>query len=524
MLEFHQPDVAANWLRRRVTGTLQTDSRKVQPGDGFIAWPGAAHDARQYLARALASGAVAALVERDGAEGFAFSGEDIAAYTGLKAASGPIAAAYFNQPSQQLAVLAVTGTNGKTSSAWWLAQALSNLKLVAPISCAMVGTLGIGNPPLPGPANKTGDGVGAMVATGLTTPDPVLLQKTFRRFVDAGVQACAMEASSIGIQECRLDGSRIHTAIFTNFTQDHLDYHGSMAAYWAAKARLFQWPGLKSAVINIDDAQGLELAASLTGRVPDIWSISCVGPARLQARDICYDARGLRFVVLESGADSADQTEAGLELCTHLIGSYNVSNLLGVMAAMRSIGVPLAAVVESCADLTPVPGRMECVGTAGQPLVAVDYAHKPDALAKALLALRPLADQRGGQLWCVFGCGGDRDSGKRPLMGAIAASHADRVLVTSDNPRSEKMDAIISQILLGLSGDAAVDVEPDRARAIAYALAQAGANDVLLIAGKGHEDYQEVAGQRRPFSDIDQVRRALAIWQAAPIQNGGASV
>jgi UDP-N-acetylmuramoyl-L-alanyl-D-glutamate--2,6-diaminopimelate ligase len=513
MPELQTPAQAAAWLRSRVTGTLASDSRKLQPGDGFIAWPGAGHDARQYVAAALAGGAKACLVERAGAQAFGLDDERVATYAGLKAASGPIAAAYFNQPSEQLDVLAVTGTNGKTSSVWWLAQALSNLKGVAPVPCAMVGTLGIGQA-----------GVGGLVASGLTTPDPVLLQQAFRRFADAGVQACAIEASSIGIQECRLDGSRIHTAIFTNFTQDHLDYHGSMAAYWAAKARLFQWPGLKSAVINIDDTQGLELAASLTGRVPDIWSISCAGPARLQARDIRYDARGLRFVVLESGADRADQTDAALELCTHLIGSYNVSNLLGVMATMRSLGVPLAAVVESCADLTPVPGRMQCVGTAGQPLVAVDYAHTPDALAKALLALRPLADQRGGQLWCVFGCGGDRDTGKRPLMGAIAASHADRVLVTSDNPRSEKMDAIISQILLGLSGDAAVDVEPDRARAIAYALAQAGANDVLLIAGKGHEDYQEVAGQRRPFSDIDQVRRALAIWHAAPIQNGGASV
>ncbi len=520
MLEFHQADVAAKWLRQRVTGRLQTDSRKVQPGDGFIAWPGLAHDARRYVAGALASGAAACLMEREGVERYAFSGEGLATYPQLKAASGEIAAAYFNQPTQQLDVLAVTGTNGKTSSVWWLAQALSNLKRVAPVSCAMVGTLGIGSPPRPGSSEKSGD----IVATGLTTPDPVLLQHTFRRLVDAGVRACAIEASSIGIEEGRLNGSRIRSAVFTNFTQDHLDYHASMAAYWAAKRRLFEWPGLQSAIINIDDVQGAELAESLAGRVPDIWTVSCTGPARLRARDIRYDARGLNFVVIERGADGGDKAQARHELQTRLIGSYNVSNLLGVMATMRSIGVPLAAVVESCADLTPVPGRMQCVATAGQPLVAVDYAHTPDALAKALLALRPLADQRGGRLWCVFGCGGDRDTGKRPLMGAIAASHADRVVVTSDNPRSEKMDAIISQILLGLSGDAAVDVEPDRARAIAYALARASANDVLLIAGKGHEDYQEVAGKRRPFSDIDQVRRALAIWIAAPNPSGGTDV
>jgi len=201
-------------------------------------------------------------------------------------------------------------------------------------------------------------------------------------------------------------------------------------------------------------------------------------------------------------------------LQTSMIGSYNVANLLGVMAAMRSIGVPLAAVVAACHDLTPVPGRMQCLGRPGQPLVAVDYAHTPDALAKALLALRSLANQRGGQLWCVFGCGGDRDSAKRPLMGALAACHADRVVLTSDNPRSEPPDAIINQILLGMSGYAALTVQSNRALAIAQALTQAQASDVLLIAGKGHENYQEIAGQRLPFSDLDQVRRALDVWVA----------
>jgi UDP-N-acetylmuramoyl-L-alanyl-D-glutamate--2,6-diaminopimelate ligase len=207
-------------------------------------------------------------------------------------------------------------------------------------------------------------------------------------------------------------------------------------------------------------------------------------------------------------------------LQTRLIGQYNVSNLLGVMAAMRSIGVPLAAIIESCSDLAPVPGRMECVGEPGQPLVAVDYAHTPDALGKALVALRSLSRQRGGQLWCVFGCGGDRDATKRPLMGAIAARHADRLVVTSDNPRSEKPETIISQILLGLAGHAPVTVESERALAIRQAIGNAGANDVLLIAGKGHEDYQEVAGKRFPFSDLDQVRRALST-RVAPANEPG---
>jgi murE/murF fusion protein len=511
MLELHTPLEAAHWLRSRVTGTVRTDSRQVRPGDGFIAWPGAATDARQHVAGALASGAVACLVELTGADPYAFSGEKVAAYAGLKAASGLIADAYFEQPSEHLIVLAVTGTNGKTSSAWWLAQALSNLKRVVPIACGLVGTLGIGRAPLSGPANASADaarGVAGVVATGLTTPDPVLLQQTFRRFVDEGLKACAIEASSIGIEEQRLLGTRIRTAIFTNLTQDHLDYHGTMDAYWRVKAQLFQWPGLQSAVFNIDDPLGAELVTALSGQLPDVWTVSCTGPARLQAEDIQHDPRGLRFAVVERGPQGDERHV----LQTQLIGTYNVSNLLGVLAAMRSIGVPLAAAIASCADLTPVPGRMECVGAPGQPMAAVDYAHTPDALGKALAALRPLANQRGGRLWCVFGCGGDRDAAKRPLMGAMAARYADQVVVTSDNPRSEKMDVIISQILLGLTGDAAVTVQPDRALAIAQTLARAAANDVLLIAGKGHEDYQEVAGKRLPFSDRDQVRRALDIW------------
>ena len=414
----------------------------------------------------------------------------------------------------------VTGTNGKTSTAWWLAQALSNLKQVAPIPCGMVGTLGIGRAPVPtlSDAPKTGlvDAVTDVVATGLTTPDPVLLQQNFRRFVDEGVQACAVEASSIGIVEHRLDGTDIRTAIFTNFTQDHLDYHGTMEAYWQAKTQLFEWPGLQSAVINIDDLQGAALAVALSGRVPDVWTVSCTGSARLQARDIRYDAQGLRFTVTE-GADEEAQSHV---LHTQLIGTYNVSNLLGVIAAMRSIGVPLAAAIASCGDLTAVPGRMECEGTAGQPLAAVDYAHTPDALGKALGALRSFADQRGGRLWCIFGCGGDRDAGKRPLMGAMAARHADQVVVTSDNPRSEKPEAIISQILLGLTGHAHVTVQSDRALAIAQALREAAANDVLLIAGKGHEDYQDVAGTRLPFSDLEHVRRALSNRTASATEQG----
>lgn len=494
--ELHTPVQAAQWLHGRVRGVLQTDSRRVGAGDGFIAWPGAARDARQFVPGALAQGALACLVERSGAEAYSFADEHIAAYAGLKAASGSIAAAYYEQPSQQLDVLAVTGTNGKTSTSWWLAQALGALQPA--IACGLIGTLGVGRVPAPGSAHAN-----AIVSTGLTTPDPVLLQQTLRRFVDEGLTACAIEASSIGISERRLDGTRIRTAIFTNFTQDHLDYHGSMEAYWLAKAELFDWPGLRAAVINLDDPKGVELAATLAARALDLWTVSLradVG-ARLVAQDIRMGARGVQFMVCEG--------EARVPLSTQTLGDYNVSNLLGVMATLRTLGVPLVDAVLACHELHPVPGRMEFQDGVDLPLAVVDYAHTPDALAQVLQALKPLATQRGGQLWCVFGCGGDRDPHKRPLMGAAATQHADHIVLTNDNPRSEAPEAIVAQIRPGLAGHGAVQVELDRAQAIALALGQADARDVVLVAGKGHEDYQETAGVRQPFSDRQQVGLAL---------------
>ena len=335
----------------------------------------------------------------------------------------------------------------------------------------------------------------------MTTPDPVRLQRAFRQYVDQGLGACAIEASSIGLAEARLDGSLIRTAIFTNFTQDHLDYHGSMADYWLAKRALFDWPGLQAAVINVDDPAGVQLHSELSGRALDLWSISAHGPARLAARDIALGDQGLRFTVVE-GAEQR-------KLQTCVIGHYNVLNLLGVLATLRSQGVPLLDAVQACAGLQPVPGRMQRLVAPGQPLVAVDYAHTPDALDKALQALRPLAVERGGQLWCVFGCGGDRDASKRPLMGAVAQQHADWVVVTSDNPRSEEPVAILHQILQGTIAGETVRAEPDRAAAIALAIGEADAADVVLIAGKGHEDYQETAGVRRPFDDMAQAQAAL---------------
>ena len=495
MQQIHSIDALVQWLRAAGCSALRTDSRQVGAGDAFIAWPGAAVDARRFVAQALAQGAVAALVEQEGADAFDLDATRVACYRGLKADAGEIAAQFYGAPSQELAVLAVTGTNGKTSTAWWLAQALSAVPAGVSWPCGVIGTLGVGRPP-------------HVQSTGLTTPDPVLLQQTLRQMADQGLRACAMEASSIGIEEHRLAGTRVRIGLFTNFTQDHLDYHHTMQAYWQAKRKLFDWPGMAHAVVNVDDVQGAALALELTGAM-DVWTISTVHAARLAARNVRHSALGMHFDVVEGDARHSLQTQ--------VIGQYNVSNLLGVIAAMRCLDVPLSDAVAACAGLLPVPGRMECVGGQGAPLVAIDYAHTPDALSQALQALRPLAKARGGALWVVFGCGGDRDASKRPLMGAMAARHADRVVVTSDNPRSERPDAIVAQILLGLI-DNQVDVEVDRAQAILGTVQQASDKDVVLLAGKGHEDSQEVAGIKHPFSDR---QHALAALQRRGAAAGG---
>ncbi len=520
MERLHTPVQAAEWLAANVTGKLAVDSRQIAGGDGFIAWPGFATDGRGFVVAAQEKGATACLIEHDGLESgeWNFSGgaagSRIASYDGLKAASGPIAAAYYGEPSARIDVLAVTGTNGKTSTAWWLAEALASIAgssaplagtTPAPRRCAVIGTLGIGTPGIGTPPD--------LVYTGLTTPDPVLLQKTFRDLVDGGFDACAIEASSIGIAERRLDGTRIRVAVFTNFTQDHLDYHGSMESYWQAKAELFRWPGLAAAVVNADDAQGPALLDEISAGI-DVWTFGMVADARLRAHNVKHLNGGLQFDVVEAGKVESDPQETHA-LTTHLIGDYNVSNLLGVIGTLRALGVPLADAVNACEGLTPVPGRMQRVeGSDAQPLVVVDYAHTPDALDKALAALRPLAAQRGGRLWCVFGCGGDRDPIKRPMMGAVAEKGADVVVVTSDNPRSEKPEAIVSQVLLGLARPADAHVEVDRARAIADAIAQADAADVILLAGKGAEATQEIAGWRHPFSDVQHAVTALGAKDA----------
>jgi UDP-N-acetylmuramyl-tripeptide synthetase len=505
MQVMNTPQAVADWLRARVRGELHCDSRRLHAGDGFVAWPGAATDGRRFVGAALDAGATAALVEREGVEAYAFDDERVAAVPGLKVSAGAIASAFHGVPSAALDMVAITGTNGKTSTAWWVAQLLSFCEK----PCAVVGTLGMGRPPAPGSTAS------ALVATGLTTPDPVMLQSQLRRFVDEGLKACAIEASSIGVVEGRLNATQLRVAVFTNFTQDHLDFHGSMDAYWSAKAALFDWPGLASAVVNLDDARGANLAATLAGRGLDVWTVAIESgdhttPARLFAQELAFTDSGMALQVGERDAQGRVIGTHALSL--PLVGRYNVSNLLCVLASARALGVPLADAVRACAALTPVPGRMEqaAVATPGQPLVLVDYAHTPDALEKALQALQPLAHQRGGALWVVVGCGGDRDAGKRPLMAAAAEREAQRPVLTSDNPRSEDPLAILRQMVAGLSAPDAAQVEPDRAQAIALAVARADARDVVLIAGKGHEDYQDIQGVKKPFSDLLHARAALA--------------
>jgi len=491
LTKLKSPEAAARWLKEWTTGALRTDSRQVASGDAFIAWPGYARDGREFVAAALAAGASTCLVEDEGVEAHGFTDARVASLPGLKAKTGLIAAAYYGEPTQQLDLIASTGTNGKTSTAWWMAQTLSLLGQ----RCGVVGTLGVGEPPL-------GNKPAAIDYTGLTTPDPVLLQASLRRMLDAGFSACAIEASSIGLKEHRLGGSRIKVALFTNFTQDHLDYHGSMDGYWAAKRELFDFSGLQAAVLNLDDAKGAALTVELAGRM-DLWTYGLNrADARLSAVELHYRAGGLAFTLCEG--------DERLLIETGLIGEYNVANLLAVIGGLRALGHSLAAVAAVAGQVTPVPGRMQRVGNGRElPQLVVDYAHTPDALDKALTALRPLVEARGGKLLCVFGCGGNRDRAKRPLMGAIAAAQADGVILTSDNPRHEAPEQILADIAAGMAADVPFLSVVDRREAIARAVLEAGARDVILVAGKGHEDYQEVSGQRSPFSDVDEARLAL---------------
>jgi UDP-N-acetylmuramoyl-L-alanyl-D-glutamate--2,6-diaminopimelate ligase len=499
----------------------------LQAGEVFLAWPiingdgRMVGDGRQYILAALEKGASAVLYDSEnfswpagadagaganacGGFGSEFAHIPCLAVPDLAWHAGEIANAFYARPDQAMLTIAVTGTNGKTSCALWLGRAFSRQ---AP--ACVIGTLGVAI------LNK---GDGEFEANGYTTPEAVMLQNTLARVRQAGVQTVAMEASSIGLEQGRMRGMHLDIALFTNLTRDHLDFHGDMDAYEASKNILFDWPGLRHAVVNLDDAMGVRLVHRLARRVDAGDGGDAVATIGYTINDSEPDAsawpQGLQVLRASHLRSRATGTEFHLsapqgqcQLKTRLLGKFNISNALGVLGVMLASGMDFNAAVKAVEALEAAPGRMQQMGGIDAPLVVVDYAHTPDALEKTLLALRPVTQERGGQLWCVFGCGGDRDPGKRPQMGAVAQL-ADHIMVTSDNPRGEEPDLIIQHIAQGISKPA--QMIADRAAAILSAIKHAAKPDVVLIAGKGHENYQEIKGKKLPFSDTEQAALALA--------------
>lgn len=511
----HLSDVRAvsAWLKDKSVLDLCSDSRAVRHGKqmAFVAWPGSAQDGRQHVPTALNAGAIACLVEEKGLEQALtnwpehLNWKSVACVPDLKATTGDIAADFYQHPSHVLSVVAITGTNGKTSSAWWLAQALTAIGL----PCGVMGTLGLGKPQKVKNSVNWNDMV--WESTGLTTPDPITIQRTLRHWADEGIKACAIEASSIGIEEHRLNGLRLHIALFTNFTQDHLDYHHNMLAYWQAKRRLFDTVDLAAAVIHIDDVHGQQLATELAQHRPALhlstYGIQSVA-AQLRVIHWTPTPRGLHFTVQENDGSPT------LGVNVPFVGEYNIYNLLGVISALRVLGASLPLALQACETLTSVPGRMQVVPhpstDVSAPLVLIDYAHTPDALEKALTALRPMTRLRQGHLHVVIGCGGNRDPLKRPLMAKASEHYADVVWLTSDNPRREHPHDILRQMIEGLDTPNRVHVIPDRAEAIRSAISNAAVADVVLIAGKGHETTQDINGIKHPFSDVIHAQRVLS--------------
>lgn len=456
---------------------LAIDSRGVKPGDCFLAFPGVATDGRRFIEDAAARGAAAVLYE---ANGFAPAPLAIpcVAIASLREKLGAIASRFYGDPSRTLVVVGVTGTNGKTTCTQLLAQALDQSEGRA----VVIGTLGYGFP-------------GELDSSLHTTPDAVTVQRLLADFLAHGARYAAMEVSSHALHQGRVNATHFDVAVFTNLTHDHLDYHGDMAAYAEAKARLFEFPGLRHAVINVDDAFGRELAERLAGRVNVLTYGLERGDVGARAVQLTHEGMTLKIT---SPAGTATLTSP-------LFGRFNASNLLAVFATLLALGMLPNEAAERLSRARPAAGRMERFGgRSGNPLVVVDYAHTPDALEKVLTALR---EHTAGQLVCVFGCGGDRDRSKRPLMGAIAERLADRVIVTDDNPRHEDPQAIVGEIRAGMSREPLV--VRDRRAAIGRAIAEAGAEDIVLVAGKGHEDYQQVGERRLAYSDRAAVRDIL---------------
>ncbi len=464
-------------------GGITLDSRHVRDGDLFVAFPGLRHDGRDYIAQAVAAGAAAVVLESQGAVAHQLAVPSVQ-IEGLAEQLSALADRFYQQPSAALQVIGITGTNGKTSVSQMLAQALDRLGS----RCGVIGTLGSGL-------------AGALIDHGMTTPDAVAVQAQLASMRDQGASHVAMEVSSHALDQHRVAAVRFAVAVFTNLSRDHLDYHGTMAAYGEAKARLFQ-RDLQAAVVNLDDAFGRELAERCAAPVIG-YSLSDPA-ATLYCRELVCDSLGLNAQLQVQGREFA--------LRSPLLGSFNMSNLLAVLGSLLALGVDAGAAVEQVAQLQPPAGRMQRLGGGDLPLVVVDYAHTPDALEKALTALHQHA---AGRVVCIFGCGGDRDNGKRPMMARVAEQFAEAVVVTDDNPRTEPSQQIIEQICQGAEHPQALTVIPNRAQAIASTIAAARPGDVILLAGKGHENYQEIDGVRHPFSDIEQASLALQHWEAA---------
>ena len=472
---------------------LATDSRRVARGDTFVAYPGETQDGRRYIAQAIARGAASVVWEK---RGFRWNPEWRVPNIGvaqLRACAGVIASRVYAEPSARLWMIGVTGTNGKTTCSQWIAQALNRCGTRS----AVIGTLGYG-------MRRT------LAPLANTTPDAVWLHAQLANFLRRGARAVSMEVSSIGLDQDRVAGIEFDAALFTNLTRDHLDYHRTMQRYRRAKLKLFECESLKHAIVNLDDEFGGELCERVRRRGLSVLGYGFgqrVTGARRYSRVI-----GGNFAAGAAGMHFDVRTPWGRATVeSPLIGRHNASNLLGSLATLLASDIKLKDAVATLGELKPVPGRMQKVGGGRLPLVVVDYAHTPDALEHVLRSLRELAAGGDSRVICVFGCGGDRDRGKRPLMGAAATRLADRVVITSDNPRGEEPLGIIADIRKGARGD--FIVEPDRRRAIARALRVARRGDIVLVAGKGHETYQEARGVRRAFSDVAVARAALKGWR-----------
>ena len=465
---------------------LALDSRGVGPGYLFLACRGSDHHGLKHLADARARGAVALFYDPEDASSYLPlpAGLPAVAVPGLGMQASAIAAKFYGDPTAHQRVMAVTGTNGKTSVSLITAQSLSETGK----PCGVLGTVGFG-------------AYGKLESPTHTTPDAVSTQAWLARFRDQGLGHVSMEASSHALDQGRVDGVHFEVAVFTNLTRDHLDYHGDMQSYGVAKRRLFERPGLKYAVINLDDPFGRELAATLPA------AVKCIGYT-LEGRD---SPRGWTLkgsgLVLGSGGVSFDvSSEAGHgRVESRLLARFNAENLLAVQGALLALGFSFEEALHALDRARTVPGRMECFGGGlKQALVVVDYAHTPDALEKALHAAR---GHTRGKLWCVFGCGGERDRGKRPQMGGIAERLADRIVVTDDNPRGEDGDAIVAEILTGIKDHSRVTVERERAKAVERAVRVAQPGDVVLVAGKGHETEQVIGTQKLHYSDRETAAR-----------------